>query len=234
MANGDNSILVEVKSLWKKYFYTYALKDIDFTIRRSEHTLILGANGSGKSTLVKILVGLVKPTKGYVRVLGRNPFREYKSLSERIGVLLDNHVLPWWMSGYEFLEYVSKIKRIEWSIISELAELLRANTYWHRKIFTYSEGMKKKIALIQALACAKDLLILDDPFAFLDRETRKILANILKELAERTTIVVTTHVLGGIQHAFKKALVLDAGKKVYEGDVNGAIKGFSDQDINNM
>ncbi len=227
MIRGEE-VVISVESLYKRYFRIYALEDVGFIIKRNEHTLILGANGSGKSTLIRILSGLTKPTKGYVSVLGLNPFKNHHILCRRIGVLLDNHVLPWWMSGYEFLRFFSEIRGVDWKIIIELADMLGVRSYWFKKIFTYSEGMKKKIALIQALASARELLLLDDPFAFLDHRSRRIVVEILKELSNsNVTIMLTTHTLvKGLQNIFRKAIVLDNGRKVFEGPISETLRNF--------
>lgn len=218
--------IIEVKNLYKKYLFTYALKDIDLSIGEGEHTLILGSNGSGKSTLIKILTGLVKPSKGYVKVLGMKPFNNFRKLSKYVGVLLDDYKPPWWLSGYDFLKYVAYLKNIDFDEVNYFANKLNVTQYWFKPVFTYSEGMKKKISIIQALVGKPKLLFLDDPFSNLDPQSRKILINLLMELSDNTTLIISSHVIMGLSEITKKAVVLDDGKKIFEGNIENALKYF--------
>jgi len=222
MPSNENVIIV--KDLCKKFMFVKALDGIDLTIARNEHCLLIGPNGSGKSTLIKVLLGLIKPTKGKVRVLGLNPFKEFRILKRRIGALLDDFNPPWWVSGYEFLKHVSLIKGIEWGKVLELAREFNVESYWHRLVGTYSMGIKRKIGLIQALMGNPELVILDDPFTGLDHESRSKLVEILREKSNEATIIVSTHMLFGLERIAKKAIILDGGKKIAEGGVDDVIK----------
>ncbi len=220
--------VVEVRNVYKRFWFTSALENISLTIRDGEHTLLLGPNGSGKSTLIKIVAGLIKPTKGEVRVLGLDPFRS-NLLGRKVNVLLDDFSLPFWMSGYKFLRYIAKIRGLDWNKVKEVAKEFNITSYWHKLIGVYSAGMKKKIALIQALIGAPRIIILDDPFTALDIESRVKLLEVLVEKGREATIIVSTHSLFGAQRICKKTVLLDNGRKIMEGDTEEVVKALQEK-----
>jgi len=222
MLDGENVVVIE--NLCKKFIFVKALDNISLTIARGEHCLLIGPNGSGKSTLIKILLGLIKPTKGKVRVLGCNPFKEFRILKGRIGALLDDFNPPWWVSGREFLRHASIVKGVKWDDVIELAREFNVLSYWHRLIGTYSVGMKKRIGLIQAIMGNPELIILDDPFTGLDHRSRGKLIKVLREVEDESTIIVSTHILFGLEKIAKRAVILDGGRKIAEGPINNILK----------
>lgn len=219
--------LIEVRNVYKRFLFVDVLKGISFNISRDEHTLLLGPSSNGKSTLIKVLAGLLKPNRGSVKVLGVDPFKEYSKIIGKVNVLLDDYALPYWLSGYKYLEFITSVKSLDWNEVVELAKIFNVINYWHKPIFTYSSGMKKKVALIQVLAGNPKLILIDDPFTYLDRESREILIEILREKSRRSLLVVSTHTILGLKYICKKAILLDNGMKVAEGPIDKVVEMYS-------
>lgn len=219
--------VIVLRNVYKRFWFTEALRNISLSISKGEHTLLLGGNGSGKSTLIKIIAGLIRPSKGFVNVLGRNPFK-YFMLGKELNVLLDDYALPPWDTGLEYLRYVAKVRGIKWDDVISIAQTFNVTNYWRKLIGTYSAGMKKRVAVIEVLIGNPEIIILDDPFTALDKSSRNTLIKILEKKAKEVTIVVATHILHGIEKVCKsKAVLLDNGEKILEGkttDVLNKIK----------
>lgn len=209
--------LLQARGLWKRFGPTVALSDVNLELDRGLHVLA-GPNGSGKTTLVRLWAGLIKPSKGVVKTLGVNPFYQRHVLMKRVGVELEDLALPWWTSGVEYLKLVARSKNAKWDEVVELARLLRAEDYWHRSIRGYSSGMRKRIVLIQALIGDPELVLLDEPYTLIDKETIATLNDLLhKKLSDGTTILISTHIFTRLEQCADTLTVLFNGRVVYHG-----------------
>lgn len=185
--------VVIAKKVWKRYGMTVALKDVTLCLEEGLHVLV-GPNGSGKSTFLKIILGFLQPTSGEVLVLGRNPWSHYPELSRSIAFSLEGMPLPWWKSGYDFLNDVCRMRGCEWDRLLRAASHLDVRNYWHRSIAGYSSGMKKKIILLLALGFDAKLYVFDEPFTLIDRDTlTKVIDSIIELTENGRTVIVATH-----------------------------------------
>jgi len=173
---------------------------LDFTVAAGERVVILGANGSGKTTLIHHLLGLLKPTEGTVTVLGKEPFRRFKEIRARIGVVLQNVdeqlIAP---TVWEDVSFMPRNLGLPKKQVDEMTNAaLKSLDILELKDKVphfLSGGEKRKVALAGALVMNPELLILDEPFAGLDPHSRHELVNILNSLnRERgVALVVSTH-----------------------------------------
>jgi len=214
--------VIESLNLTKNFGRNVALKNANIRVGERTLHLILGPNGSGKSTFIKIACGLLRPDAGKIAVLGLDPFKNWAKIHKKIGVVLDVYSPPKWASGYEFLKYVSMSKGISWPKIDELAELFEVKNYWKRIMFTYSSGMLKRIALIQALAGDYELIIMDEPFTHLDLKTQAKLRDLLHQFTDKS-ILVSTHYLGGLEKIAKEVTFLFNGEVLFSGAIGDII-----------
>jgi ABC-type multidrug transport system ATPase subunit len=214
--------VIESLNLTKNFGRNVALKNANIRVGERTLHLILGPNGSGKSTFIKIACGLLRPDAGKIAVLGLDPFKNWAKIHKKIGVVLDVYSPPKWASGYEFLKYVSMSKGISWPKIDELAELFEVKNYWKRIMFTYSSGMLKRIALIQALAGDYELIIMDEPFTHLDLKTQSKLRDLLHQFTDKS-ILVSTHYLGGLEKIAKEVTFLFNGEVLFSGAIGDII-----------
>jgi ABC-2 type transport system ATP-binding protein len=187
--------VIEVRGLTKRYLFTVALDNVSFDIEGSGLTIVVGPNGSGKSTLLSILAGAERPSSGYARVLGLDPWRDSRRLSGRLKALLDRVNIPPWSSCLDMARLQADIWGYNWGDVRELAEAIGVRGYWNRPYGAYSTGMRRRCLLLLALTGNPEVLMLDEPFQGLDSATVETMTRMLVERASKTTVVVATHIM---------------------------------------
>ncbi len=210
------------------YDSNFSIKDLSFNIEKNSIYALTGNNGSGKTTLLKLLVGLLKPKSGTIKVFDEVLTRNKKQLwkiRQKIGFLFQNPddqlFAPTIEEDVAFgarnlkLEPKEVKKRVEWAL--KAVDLLEYKNY---SPFNLSWGQKKRAALAGLLAMEPKLLILDEPFANLDFKSIYNHFEILEKLRKEgeMTILFTSHNLFFVEHWAGKMLLLNIGKKVFEGD----------------
>jgi ABC-2 type transport system ATP-binding protein len=187
--------VIEARGLTKRYLFTVALDNVSFDIEGSGLTIVVGPNGSGKSTLLSILAGAERPSSGYARVLGLDPWRDSRRLSGRLKALLDRVNIPPWSSCLDMARLQADIWGYNWGDVRGLAEAIGVRGYWSRPYGTYSTGMRRRCLLLLALTGNPEVLMLDEPFQGLDSATVETVTKMLVERASKTTVVVATHIM---------------------------------------
>ncbi len=218
--------VVEVRGLWKLYGKIEALRNVSLDIPEGSIYLLMGPNGSGKSTLLKILTGLVKPTEGTVKVHGMDPWKYKGVLFRRTGAMFEDHNPPGWVSGEEYLIYKAELKRLRSPVDAalEAAEQVGITSFWRQPISTYSSGMRRKLALADALIGDPDLLILDEPAATLDKESRQKLKTIIQDRhVKGKTTLISTHVITELEDIATHIAIIHMGEILLSGDIQTII-----------
>ncbi len=187
--------IIVAENLSKTYGATKALDNINLTIDRNGVHLLLGPNGSGKSTFIKLCLGLIKPTRGFIEVLGLNPWSKRYMVSKEVSYAIEGANMPWWFSGRSYAQIFSKLKGIEWRSVHEIASYLGVTSYWNRPIYTYSSGMRKKLLLSLGLIEGFQLYLLDEPFTLIDDPTKAKVLELIGRLSREAAIIIATHVL---------------------------------------
>lgn len=187
--------LLEAVNVWKHFGATIALANVSLSLDRGLH-VIAGPNGSGKTTLLKIWSGLLRPSRGRVRVLNLDPWLQKTSLLKRVHVAFEDIQLPWWVSGLEYLRFVAASRGVSWGGVLEIAEMLEITGYWAKLIRGYSSGMRKRVLLAQALIGEPEIIILDEPYTLLDVKAVRVLHEVMRsKLKDGATVVIATHIL---------------------------------------
>jgi ABC-type multidrug transport system ATPase subunit len=187
--------LLEAVNVWKHFGATVALANVSLSLDRGLH-VIAGPNGSGKTTLLKIWSGLLRPSRGRVRVLNLDPWLQKTSLLKRVHVAFEDIQLPWWVSGLEYLRFVAASRGVSWGEVLEIAEMLEITGYWAKLMRGYSSGMRKRILLAQALIGEPEIVILDEPYTLLDVKAVRVLHEVMRsKLKDGATVVIATHIL---------------------------------------
>jgi ABC-type multidrug transport system ATPase subunit len=187
--------LLEAVNVWKHFGATVALANVSLSLDRGLH-VIAGPNGSGKTTLLKIWSGLLRPSRGRVRVLNLDPWLQKTSLLKRVHVAFEDIQLPWWVSGLEYLRFVAASRGVSWGGVLEIAEMLEITGYWAKLIRGYSSGMRKRVLLAQALIGEPEIIILDEPYTLLDVKAVRVLHEVMRsKLKDGATVVIATHIL---------------------------------------
>jgi len=208
--------VIEARGLTKRYLFTVALDNVSFDIEGSGLTIVVGPNGSGKSTLLSILAGAERPSSGYVRVLGLDPWRDSSKLAPRVRALLDRVSLPVWLPCIDIARATAKITRTPWQEILGVAEALGVDTYWERPYGAYSTGMRRKCLLLLALTGKPEVIMLDEPFQALDMKSRETIVDMISERAEKgTTVLVATHIIPEkLEKQVKTTIKMELGRIV--------------------
>ncbi|HZU67466.1 MAG TPA: ABC transporter ATP-binding protein, partial [Ktedonobacteraceae bacterium] len=200
-----------------------ALNDLDLTIPSGMFGL-LGPNGAGKTTLMRILAGILRPTSGSLRVgpfdgnseQGRTAIKRVLGyLPQDLGVYPD-------LSAREFLDYIAILKGMDdrktrQQRIAYLLETVSLADVAHRKLKTFSGGMKRRIGIAQALLNDPQLLIVDEPTAGLDPEERIRFRNLLSELAGDRTVLLSTHIVEDIAQTSRNLAIMKQGRVIFQG-----------------
>jgi ABC-type multidrug transport system ATPase subunit len=187
--------LLEAVNVWKHFGATIALANVSLSLDRGLH-VIAGPNGSGKTTLLKIWSGLLRPSRGRVRVLNLDPWLQKTSLLKRVHVAFEDIQLPWWVSGLEYLRFVAASRGVSWGEVLEIAEMLEITGYWAKLMRGYSSGMRKRVLLAQALIGEPEIIILDEPYTLLDVKAVRVLHEVMRsKLKDGATVVIATHIL---------------------------------------
>ncbi len=216
--------MLEVRSLTKCYSSIPAVENVSFAIQPGEVLGYLGPNGSGKSTTVKIITGLLEPTRGTVLFKGR-PIHEdlagYKSL---LGYVPEEANLYPFLSGIEYLELVGRLRGMSSELVSrranKLLELFSMRPHRHSGIGTYSKGMRQRILLISALMHNPELLIFDEPLSGLDVTSALIFRQLISALRrEGKVIFYCSHVLETVEKVCSHVTILQNGKQLAYGAI---------------
>lgn len=193
-----------------------AVKDLSLEIRPGEVLGLLGPNGSGKSTTIKIILGLLHPTRGRVAVFGRPPTDV--SIKARIGYLPEESYLYRFLNARETLDFYGRLfrqaRRERRRRIDKLLEMVGMQHAARRRVGEYSKGMARLIGLAQALINDPDLLILDEPTAGLDPLGTRLVKDLIRDLSRRgKTILLSSHLLADVEDVCDRLCILYGGEQ---------------------
>lgn len=212
---------IETETLTRRFGDMTAVDGIDLRVERGTFYGFLGPNGAGKSTTIKMLTGLLAPSKGRVRVLDRDMLDAAESLDAKrhIGVIPENLALFDNLTAREYLTFVGRMHLMERGVIRQRAEelltLLDLHNEHTKLTLEYSHGMKKKLALAAALLPNPDLLFLDEPFEGVDAVTSRVIRDLLANFVARgSTVFLTSHVLEIVERLCSHVGIIVKGKLV--------------------
>jgi ABC-2 type transport system ATP-binding protein len=216
-SKSDDSRLpaVEIEGLRKVYGPIIAIDNISLVTYRGEAFGFLGPNGAGKSTVVKILTGLVAPTKGSVRVLGQ-PINHVQS-RKHVGYLPEFPSFHRWFKAREFLDFHGRLYGLRSSYlekrITEVLEMVGLSGRENQKLSTFSKGMLQRIGLAQAIIHKPELVILDELVSGLDPVGQRDMRELLRELkAEGTSIFLNSHLLADVEAICDRVAIINQGR----------------------
>lgn len=217
------SSIIEVQHLFKEYKALKAVDDLTFSVPPGEVYGFLGQNGAGKSTTIRMLLTLIKPSAGSIRLFGMNLYEHRKKILQQIGAIIEKPDLYNYLTALQNVAIMAKLSGTH-STAKELMQQLekvgiagRA----HNKVKTFSQGMKQRLGIACALVHNPQLIILDEPTNGLDPQGIADIRNLILHLAknEGKTVFVSSHLLSEIELMADSMLIIDKGKKVAEGKV---------------
>jgi ABC-2 type transport system ATP-binding protein len=216
--------MIKVNGLTKYYGSKPAAKDISFEVKKGEVFGLLGTNGAGKSTTIKMLCGLLKPTRGSIRIgdidLQKMPLKA-KSM---MGYLPENPLIYDKLTGAETLELIGKLRKLSIDMIEQrvkyYADTLGLGEQIYHEVGTYSKGMRQKLAIAMTLIHDPEMVLLDEPASGLDPRYTKLLKDWIKNLsANGRTILLSTHIIEMAETLCDKIGIIDQGKMKAMGTV---------------
>jgi ABC-2 type transport system ATP-binding protein len=222
------------RGLTKRYGDLAAVDALDLTVERGELFGFLGPNGAGKTTTIRMALGLVFPTGGEVEVLGETVARDRAPLA-RVGALVEEPAFWKFLSGRRNLEYMARAGRDRTEIrrrlarVDETLEIVGLSAAADKRVKAYSQGMRQRLGLAQALVGAPDLLVLDEPTNGLDPTGMREMRLLLRRLADDgITIFVSSHLLSEVEAMCDRVGVMASGRLVAEG-APGSLRGGADR-----
>jgi ABC-2 type transport system ATP-binding protein len=225
------SMAVETFDLVRRFQDFVAVDNLNLTVRRGSFFGFLGPNGAGKSTTIKMLTGLLAPTSGKIRVLGRDLSAEPLEVKRRIGVVPEDLNLFERLTGAEMLAFTGRMYGLQKAEIAgrapELLDLMELLSEPKKLIVEYSHGMKKKLALACALIHRPEILFLDEPFEGIDAIASRTLKDLLFRLTARgLTVFLTSHVLEIVERLCSDIAIISQGKLLAAGSLDELRKGI--------
>jgi ABC-2 type transport system ATP-binding protein len=210
--------MIEVQSLTKRYRERVAVDSLTFRVNEGEILGFLGPNGAGKSTTMKILTGFLPPSEGTARVAGFDVFEQPLEVKRRIGYLPETPPLYPEMTVRGYLKFVAALKRLPGrglaAEVDRVAGLTGVAHVMDRVIQNLSKGYKQRVGIAQALLGSPPVLILDEPTEGLDPTQRAEVRALIKGLAGKHTVILSTHILPEVTMTCEKVLIINQGKIV--------------------
>ena len=218
------SSIIDVSGLTKSFKEITAVDNLTFTVKENGVYGFLGQNGAGKSTTIRMLLSLIRPTRGEIRIFDLDLSTHRKEILQRIGAIIEKPDLYKYLTAIENLNLFAamsglKLKRKQ--LIDKLEKVGLAERA-DSKIKTYSQGMKQRLGIAVALVHDPDLIILDEPMNGLDpqgiADIRQLITYLSKE--EGKTIFISSHLLSEMEQVADSLLIIHKGKKIAEGNMN--------------
>lgn len=214
------SPVIDAQNLGKKYGRKHAVSGVTFAIEPGQIVGLIGPNGAGKTTVMRMLLDIIRPTSGSLSVLGHQPKTSPASLRARIGYLPGEFRLSTRQNAKQVLSFFADASGpVTSGAIDSWAE--RFGLDLSKPVSDLSKGNKQKVGLIQALMHSPELLVLDEPTSGVDPLIQREFLSVLREIqASGRTVLLSSHVLGEIQQAADRVVVLSSGRVVADSPVN--------------
>ena len=216
--------MLEARALVKRFGGVRAVDQVTFSVRPSEVLGYLGPNGSGKTTTVKMLVGLIQPTRGQVVFEGHDIWDDIVAYRRRVGYVPEEPNLYPYLTGREYLELVGRLRGLPAAAldrkITALLGLFSLAPDSHSPLSSYSKGMRQKVLISAALLHNPDLLVFDEPMSGLDAASAVVFRHLIKALARAGKMVLySSHELETVERVAGRVIVLHQGRMVAHDSV---------------
>jgi Cu-processing system ATP-binding protein len=212
---------VEIRNVVKRFGKVEAVRDVSFSLPEGETVALVGHNGAGKTTLMKLMLGLIRPTSGSITVLGDDPAAGQFEARRRLGYLPENVSFNAALTGSETLAFYARLKREPAKSVAPLLDRVGLTHAAHRRVGTYSKGMRQRLGLAQALLGEPRVLLLDEPTTGLDPALRHSFYEIVEELRGRgATVLLSSHALTELEERAGRVIIMNRGLKVADGTLD--------------
>lgn len=213
--------MIEVKNLTKKFGRTVAVDNISFSIQKGEIIGLLGPNGAGKTTTMRILTGFLSSDSGSVKIDGIDIEKNSVDAQKKIGYLPENNPLYKNMQVAEFLNLVANLHQISKNkrkkALDFVVKSVNIEKVYYHPIRELSKGYKQRVGIAAALIHRPEIIILDEPTEGLDPNQRTEIRQLIKDLSQKHTIIMSTHVMQEASAVGSRMLIINRGKIIADG-----------------
>lgn len=221
----SNNEIISVRNLKKFFGDVKAVNGIDFDVYKGEIFGLLGPNGAGKTTTIKLLLGLLEPNEGSIRVLGLDPEKDEVEIKKNIGYVSEEPLIFKSLTPKDLFNFVASIRKLDPDEATERAkeylESLDALEYYEQLIATLSHGNKQKIQVVASILHDPDLLIFDEPIAGLDAKSVRVIKEIMDIQVEKGgSVLFSTHIMEIAQDLCDRIAIISKGKIVGIGTID--------------
>ncbi len=222
--------MIQVHQISRRYGDFLAVDDVSFTIQRGEIVGLLGHNGAGKSTIMKMLTGYLEPSRGTIRIAGRDLWDpDPRHAQERIGYLPENCPVYPDMTVIDFLGYAASLRGLDGAGRDQALKRVIGQTELEPKatapIATLSRGYRQRVGVAQALLHSPEIIILDEPTNGLDPSQIGHMRQLIRELGRTATVIVSTHILQEVEAVCDRVLILRKGRLALDARLEELTRG---------
>lgn len=232
----EEGVLGMFKTLFStKYEVKSAVNNISLKINDGEMVGYIGSNGAGKSTTIKMMCGILTPTRGSIEIDGVEPYKKRKIIASKIGVVFGQKTQLWWdiplIESFKVLKEIYRISDIDYQErLNFLYEVLGIKDFVNQPVRTLSLGQRMRADLAAAWLHNPKILFLDEPTIGLDVLVKEKIRNAIKMMNEKfnTTVILTTHDMKDIEDLCKRIIIIDKGNIIYDGTLENVKYRFGD------
>lgn len=216
--------IIEVAALTKNFKDIMAVQNLNLNVYRGDVFGFLGPNGAGKSTTIRMLLSLIKPSKGSIKIFGKTLTDSRENILKNIGAIVEKPDFYKYLSAFKNLHILGKLSGtdVSKSRIMQILELVGLKERAYSKVKTFSHGMKQRLGIAQALLHNPELIILDEPTTGLDPQGMKEIRDLINHLSkdEKKTIFLSSHILSEVEQVANRMIIINKGTTIVEGKVN--------------
>ncbi len=214
--------MIQTENLSKEFNDFTAVDDVHLDVESGQILALLGQNGAGKTTTIRMLTGLLRPTRGWARVAGYDVVKEPNQVRASVGVLTEQHGLYMRMTAVEYLDFFGKVYRLGAAArkkrTDHLLEYFGLAEAAHQRVGEYSKGMKQKLALARTLIHEPPVLLLDEPTSAMDPESARLVRDEIANLrSAQRAVVICTHNLAEAEALADQIAIIYRGKILIKG-----------------
>ncbi len=214
-------LMIEARNLSKQFGSFLAVRDVSFKIPKGEVVAFLGPNGAGKSTTMRLLTGFVAPTHGTARIAGIDVQNDRIEVARRVGYLPENGPLYPDMTPVGLLKFFGVARGLDRKMLADRLDAVIAqcslDSVAHKPIGKLSKGYRQRVSMAQALLHDPEVLILDEPTSGLDPNQIRGVRQLIRELGQSKTVLVSTHILQEVEPIAGRVLFIHDGRIVFDG-----------------
>lgn len=216
-----NNYIIETKQLSKDFSGEAAVNQLSIQVRKNEIYGFLGPNGAGKSTAMKMLLGLLQPTHGSIRLFDKNFDSNQIALLSSVGSLIEELSYYANLTGYENLEIIQRLLKLPKENIDKVLKIVKLYEQKDKLVKNYSLGMKQRLGIALAIIKFPKLLILDEPTNGLDPAGIQEIRELIKSLPQKydMTVIISSHILSEIEQMATTVGIINKGKLLFEGQL---------------